>query len=62
MFIIAKLLAAAVIAIGILSPTVHGGRFGLPKAETCECKAKAGGVDHSILPRADSCECKVKEH
>jgi hypothetical protein len=62
MLTIAKLLGAATIALAILNPSLEGKRLpvvGLPRADTCECKAKANDLTHSIVPRADSCSCKA---
>ena len=52
MLTVFKLLAGAAIALGILSPGFT------PRADTCECKAKAGVGQ--IVPHADTCECKAK--
>jgi hypothetical protein len=54
MLTLIKLAAGVVIALGILSPGVN------PKADTCECKAKAG-TQHAV-PHADTCECKARSH
>ena len=53
---ILKLIAAAALAVSILAPGFT------PRADTCECKAKAGSaIDHlKFMPRADTCECKAK--
>jgi hypothetical protein len=48
MLTLLKLAAAVVIAVGILCP----------RADTCECKAKAGLSP--VVPKADTCECKAK--
>lgn len=54
MLTLIKLAAAAVIALGILSPGFT------PRADTCECKAKASAIANAA-PHADTCECKVKQ-
>ena len=51
MLTLLKLVAGAAIALGILSPGLT------PRADSCECKAKAG-VTH-VVPHADSCQCKA---
>ena len=53
MLTLIKLAAGAILALGILSPG------STPRADTCECKAKATKVGQ-ILPHADTCECKAK--
>ena len=45
--------AGAVIALGILSPSF------MPRADTCECKAKSSKIGQ-LVPHADTCECKAK--
>lgn len=52
MITLIKLVTGAVLAFSILSPSFT------PKADTCECKAKAGATQ--LVPRADTCECKAK--
>ena len=52
MLTIIKLVAGAALALGILSPGFA------PRADTCECKAKAGV--QQLVPHADTCECKAK--
>jgi hypothetical protein len=52
MLTIIKLVAGAALALGILSPNFT------PRADTCECKAKAGA--RQFVPHADTCECKAK--
>ncbi len=52
MLTLLKLAAGIIIAIGILSPGLR------PKADSCECKAKAGVTN--VVPKADTCECKAK--
>jgi hypothetical protein len=47
-----KLVAGAVIAIGVLSPGFT------PRADKCECKTSGSAAD--FVPKADSCECKAK--
>ena len=51
MLTLLKLLAGVAIALGILSPGLS------PRADTCECKAKAAMPQP--VPRADTCECKA---
>jgi hypothetical protein len=53
MLTVIKLLAGAAIALGILSPGFT------PRADNCECKAKAAAIGQAI-PHADTCECKAK--
>ena len=31
-----------------------------PRADTCECKAKANTAAWQMVPRADDCQCKAK--
>src|SRR4051812_18412164 len=52
MLTLIKLVAGAAIAFGILSPGFK------QRADTCECKAKAG--TQQFVPHADTCECKAK--
>ena len=52
MLTLIKLAAGAIIALSILSPSFT------PRADTCECKAKAGA--RHLVPHADTCECKAK--
>jgi hypothetical protein len=54
MLTLLKLAAGIMIAVGILAPGVT------PRADSCECKAKASGTQ--LLPRAETCECKAKAH
>jgi hypothetical protein len=56
MITVIKVVAAAALAVSILSPGFA------PRADNCECKAKAGAaVDHlKFTPRVDNCECKAK--
>jgi hypothetical protein len=54
MLTLLKLMAGAAIALGILSPG------STPRAEDCECKAKADGAIQHAVPHADDCECKAK--
>ena len=54
MLTLLKIGAAAGIALTVLNPG-----FG-PRAEDCECKAKADAVGTRMVPRADDCECKAK--
>lgn len=56
MITVIKFAAAAALAFGILSPGFS------PRADNCECKAKAKGAVEAVkfLPRADNCECKAK--
>jgi len=53
MLILLKLAAGALIALSILSPSFA------PRADSCECKAKATKIGQ-IVPHADTCECKAK--
>ena len=53
MLILLKLAAGAVIALSILAPSFT------PRADSCECKAKAATIGQ-IVPHADTCECKAK--
>ena len=48
-----KLVAGAALALSILSPSLT------PRADTCECKAKATAITQAV-PHADTCECKAK--
>jgi hypothetical protein len=52
MFALLKLVAGVAIVLGILSPGFSH------RADSCECKAKAGVAQ--VVPRADTCECKAK--
>jgi len=52
MIALLKVVAGAAIALCILSPS------STPKADTCECKAKANV--QQMVPHADTCECKAK--
>jgi len=55
MLTLLKLAAGVVLALGILSPSFT------PRADSCECKAKAGGATiNQMVPHADGCECKAK--
>lgn len=54
MLTLLKIGAAVGIAFGVLNPG-----FG-PRAEDCECKAKADALGGRALPRAEDCECKAK--
>lgn len=54
MLILLKIGAAAGIALSILNPGFT------PRAEDCECKAKADAVGQRALPHAEDCECKAK--
>ena len=53
MITLIKLAAAGVIGLGMLAPGFT------PRADNCECKAKANGATFAV-PRADDCECKAK--
>ena len=53
MITLIKAVAGAALALCILSPGSS------PKADTCECKAKAKVMQ--LAPRADTCECKAKK-
>lgn len=53
MIIPLKIAAAAGIALAVLGPGFT------PRADDCECKAKAGAAGF-MVPRADDCECKAK--
>jgi hypothetical protein len=55
MLTLLKLVAGATIALGVLSPGFT------PRADTCECKAKANAVGKQMAPHADSCECKARK-
>lgn len=48
MLTVIKLIAAGLIALGVLSPM---------GADTCECKAKAGSKVPA--PQVDTCQCKA---
>jgi len=48
-----KLIAGAVFALCILSPSF------VPRSDTCECKAKAS-AHQSFVPQSDTCTCKAK--
>ena len=48
MLTLIKLVAGTVLALSILTP----------RADTCECKAKANAA--KVVPQADTCECKAK--
>lgn len=53
MITLLKLAAAGGIGFAILSPGFT------PRADNCECKAKANAIGFAV-PRADDCECKAK--
>ena len=53
MIIPLKIAAGAGLALAMLGPGFT------PRADDCECKAKAG-VAGFMVPRADDCECKAK--
>lgn len=53
MLTILKLMAGAGIALGVLNPSFT------PRADDCECKAKADALNQRAVPRADDCECKA---
>jgi hypothetical protein len=57
MIAIIKLIAAAGLALAILSPGFA------PRADTCECKAKglSGLHQAKLIPHAEDCECKAKK-
>ena len=55
MLTLMKLTAGIAIAIGILTPSLT------PRADSCECKAKADSLGKQIVPHADTCECKAKK-
>ena len=52
MFTILKLAIAATLGFAVLGPGFT------PRADDCECKAKADGI--TMVPHADDCECKAK--
>ena len=52
MLTLIKVVAGVVIAFSVLSPSFT------PRADSCECKAKAG--TQQLVPHADTCECKAK--
>jgi hypothetical protein len=56
MMTLMKVAAAGLLALSILSPGFT------PRADNCECKAKANGAANHLMlvPRADTCECKAK--
>ena len=54
MLTLLKIGAAAGIAIGILNPGFA------PRADDCECKAKANALGRQVVPHAEDCECKAK--
>ena len=54
MLTLLKIGAAVGIAFGVLNPG-----FG-PRAEDCQCKAKANAFGRGAVPHADDCECKGK--
>jgi hypothetical protein len=53
MITLLKLAAAAGIVLSILAPG------STPRADDCECKAKANAVG-PVIPHADDCQCKAK--
>lgn len=53
MIIPLKIAAAAGIALAVLGPGFT------PRADDCQCKAKAGTAAF-MVPRADDCQCKAK--
>lgn len=52
MLTLLKLAAAAVIAVGVLSPGMT------PRADKCECKTSGSAA--GFVPKADTCECKAR--
>jgi len=54
MLTLLKIGAAAGIAFGILNPGFA------PRADDCQCKAKANALGRPAVPHADDCECKAK--
>ena len=55
MLTLLKLVAAATIGLGVLSPSLT------PRGESCECKTKANAIGKTMVPHAESCECKAKK-
>jgi hypothetical protein len=54
MLTLLKLAVGAAIALSILSPGLT------PRADTCECKARANAAINQVVPHADTCECKAR--
>ena len=54
MLTLLKLVAGASIVMSVLNPSFS------PRAEDCECKAKADGALNYAVPHAEDCECKAK--